>query len=118
LIDLGVIQPAAILNPAAFGFSLVVDIYCELEVGYQEQAIQAILEMPNVNYVAYSTGDQDISLHAIFRNSEEMHTFITQKLHPIPGMRHTRTVLLPRVLKDTHQWFPKIEIMNESSLSD
>ena len=106
LIDLSVIQPVGVVNPASFGYTLAVDIFCELEVGFQELALQAILDMPNVTYAAISTGDQDISLQAIFKNSTEMEEFITHKLHQVPGMRRTRTVLIPRILKDTYQWLP------------
>jgi len=106
LIDLNVIQPIGVVNPAYFGYTLAVDIFCELEVGFQEQALQAILDMPNVTYAAISTGDPDISLQAIFKNSAEMEEFITHKLHLVPGMRRTRTVLIPRILKDTYQWLP------------
>jgi Lrp/AsnC family transcriptional regulator for asnA, asnC and gidA len=106
LIEQGVIQPVGVVNPSSFGYSLAVDIFCELEVGSEDQALQAILDMPNVTYVALSTGDQDISLQAIFKNSADMQEFITHKLHQVPGMRRTRTVLIPQILKDTHQWLP------------
>jgi DNA-binding Lrp family transcriptional regulator len=66
----------------------------------------ALQQMPNITYVALSTGDQDISLQAIFKDSNEMNDFITHELHQVPGMRRTRTVLIPRILKDTHQWLP------------
>jgi Lrp/AsnC family transcriptional regulator for asnA, asnC and gidA len=107
LIDQNAIQIAAVPNPFAFGYTLTVDIYCELEVGYQEQALQALLDMPQITYLALSTGDQDINLQAIFKDSADMQDFITNRLHQVPGMRRTRTVLIPRVLKDTHQWLPK-----------
>jgi len=106
LIDLGAVQFVSVVNPFSFGYSLAVDIFCELEVGFQEQALQAIQDMPNITYVAISTGDQDISLQAIFKDSAEMHDFITHKLHQVPGMRRTRTVLIPRILKDNYQWLP------------
>jgi len=106
LIDLGAVQFVSVVNPFSFGYSLAVDIFCELEVGFQEQALQTIQEMPNITYVAISTGDQDISLQAIFKDSAEMHDFITHKLHQVPGMRRTRTVLIPRILKDNYQWLP------------
>lgn len=106
LIELDIIQPIAVVNPAAFGYTLAVDIFCELEVGYQEQAIKAILDMPEVSYLALSTGDQDISLQALFKDGDELQAFITRKLHQVPGMRRTRAVLIPRILKDTYQWLP------------
>jgi DNA-binding Lrp family transcriptional regulator len=110
-----VIQPVAVVNPAAFGYTLAVDIFCELEMGYQQSVVEAILSFPQVSYLAISTGDQDISLQAIFKDSEEMHEFITRQLHHVPGIRRTRTVLIPRILKDTYQWLPPDDVMEKTS---
>jgi len=106
LIDLNAFQVVGIPNPATFGYTLTVDIYCEIEVGFQEQVIQALLNMPHITYLALSTGDQDISLQALFKDSTDMQDFITNQLHLVPGMRRTRAVLIPRILKDTSQWLP------------
>jgi Lrp/AsnC family transcriptional regulator for asnA, asnC and gidA len=109
LIDQDVIHPITVVNPAAFGYNMAVNIFCEVEVENQDQVIAAIMEMAEITSVAISTGDQDISLQAVFKNSAEMHDFITHRLHHIPGMRRTRTVLVPRILKDTYQWLPPNE---------
>jgi len=109
LVDQGVIQLAAVIDPLSFGYNLRVDIFCEIEAGQIDQAIDRISQMQNVTYLAISNGDQDVSLQAIFRDSLEMQDFITRQLHQVPGMRRTRTVLLPRLIKDSHQWLPPEE---------
>ena len=100
------IRTVAVVNPEAFGYTLAVDVFCELEIGSMPQAIAALMELPEIAYMAISTGDQDISLQALFKSSEDLQEFITQKLHQVPGMRRTRTALIPRILKDTYQWVP------------
>jgi Lrp/AsnC family transcriptional regulator for asnA, asnC and gidA len=117
LIDNDVIQPVAVVNPDFFSYTLAVDILCELEVGFQNQVTQALLEMPQVSSLAVSTGDQDIILRAYFRNSGEMNDFITHQLHQILGMHRTRTVLLPGILKQTHQWLPPDEAISSEGNS-
>jgi len=109
LVDQGVIQILAVVNPAAFGFGMLVDIFCEIEAGHLDQAIDEIQKMPNVTCISISTGDEDISLQAIFRDSAELHEFITRRLHQVPGLQRSRTVLLTRLLKSTCQWFPSKE---------
>ncbi|MBI3158011.1 MAG: Lrp/AsnC family transcriptional regulator [Chloroflexi bacterium] len=104
-----IIKPVGVLNPAKFGYHLAVDIFCELEMGAQKQVIEAVLPMREVTYLAYSTGDQDLSIQAIFTDSDEMHDFITRRLHTIPGIRRTRTVLVPRIVKETYEWRPPDE---------
>jgi Lrp/AsnC family transcriptional regulator for asnA, asnC and gidA len=106
LIEHDIIRPVAVVNPSAFGYDLAVDIFCELDGVGHSQTIEAIAAMPEVAYVAYSTGDQDISIQALFKNTDELHHFLTQKLHHIPEIRRTRTVLVPRIVKDTYQWLP------------
>jgi Lrp/AsnC family transcriptional regulator for asnA, asnC and gidA len=113
LIESNAIQPTAIANPAVFGYPLAIDIFCELEVGHQDQVIQALLELPEISYIAISTGDQDLSLQALFKDSEAMHEFITNKLHQIPGMRRTRAVLIPRIIKESSRWLPPEDPFNQ-----
>lgn len=109
LVEGNYIKTVAVINPKAFGYTLAVDIFCEIELGLINQAAEALLSMPEVSYIAISTGDQDISIQALFKGIEEMQAFITHKLHQVPGMRRTRTVLIPRILKDTYQWLPPEE---------
>jgi len=121
LIESNTIQPTAVIDPAAFGYTLAIDIFCELEVGHQEQALQALLELSEISYIAISTGDQDLSLQALFKDSEAMHEFITHKLHQVPGMRRTRAVLIPRIIKESSHWLPPEDSFNQpdqSSQSD
>ncbi len=115
LITEGVLKPVAVVNPLVFGYNLVVDIFCEVEVSMREDVIQAIRAFPEVSYMAFSTGDQDISFQALFKNTEDMHEFITQKVYSIPGIRRTRTVLVPRIVKDTYQWLPPEEAFTSTS---
>jgi Lrp/AsnC family transcriptional regulator for asnA, asnC and gidA len=102
-------RPTGVVNPKAFGYVLAVNIFCEIDMGQTNQAVQALIEMPEISYIAISTGDQDLSLQALFQNIEAMQDFITHKLPQVPGMRRTRTVLIPRIVKDTYQWLPPLD---------
>ncbi len=110
LIDDQVITPVAVVNPAPFGFTLVVDIVCEVELAHHKQVLDAIAAMPEVCYIAYATGDEDISVQARFRDSQEVHRFTTERLHAVPGIRRTRIVLVPQVVKDAYQWLPPADV--------
>lgn len=118
LVDGGYMRSVAVINPKAFGFTLAVDIFCEVEIGQMDQAIEALKAMPEISYLALSTGDQDLSIQALFKDIEEMEEFITRKLPQVPGMRRSRTVLLPRILKDTYHWLPPMESFNNAKNGD
>ena len=112
--ETGIIKPVVVVNPAAFGYTLTVDIFCEIDIQLQEAIVEAIAAWPEVSYIAFSTGDQDISFQALFKSSEEMHHFITARVSQVPGIRRTRTVLVPRIVKDTYQWLPP-EVVYQST---
>ncbi len=112
--DGGYMQAVAVVNPKAFGYTLAVDIFCEIELGQMAQATETLAAMPEISYIAISTGDQDLSIQALFKDIEEMQEFITGKLHQVPGMRRTRTVLIPRIVKDTYHWLPPEEYFASS----
>jgi Lrp/AsnC family transcriptional regulator for asnA, asnC and gidA len=109
LINEGIIKLVAVVDPIDFGYDLIVDIFCEVEAPQRETVIGALTEIPEISYIAVSTGDQDLSLQALFKNSTDMNEFITTRLYQIPGIRRSRAVLVPRIVKDTHQWLPPVE---------
>ena len=114
LIDTQCIQTTVVVNPRAFGYSLTVDIFCEMEPGSTNQAAELLLKMPEISYLAMSTGDQDLSIQAFFQSIDEMQAFITDKLHQVPGLRRTRTVLTLQVLKDTYEWRPPSDCTHQA----
>jgi DNA-binding Lrp family transcriptional regulator len=106
MMDAGWIKTTVVVNPRAFGYDLAVDIFCEMDPGSTGQAAEQLLKMPEISYLAMSTGDQDLSIQAFFQSIDEMQSFITDKLHQVPGLRRTRTVLMLQLLKDTYEWRP------------
>ena len=63
------------------------------------------MQLPEVNYIAYATGDQDISIQVLLESSDAIYEF-TQKLVKISGIHRTKTVVVPRILKNTFEWIP------------
>ena len=106
LVDQDVIRPVAVVNPQAFGYQLAVDIFCEIDIGEVDQVVRKLASLPEITYLAYSTGEQDLSLQAVFKNGDEMQAFITQSLPRVSGIRRIRTALVPRIVKDACQWVP------------
>jgi len=106
MVERGAILPTVVVNPKYFGYQTALDIFCEVELSRWEEIGKDLLsQLPEVNYIAYSTGDQDISIQALLESSDDVYEFV-QRLASIPGIRRTKTVLVPRILKNTHEWVP------------
>ena len=105
LVEEKAIVPTVVVNHRRFGYQTAVDVFCEVDIGKMAEIGRTLSRLPEVNYVAYSTGDQDISIQALLESSDAVYEFV-QRLARIPGIRRTRTVLVPRVIKDTYEWIP------------
>ena len=106
LLESHTLQVRPIVNPIAFGYTILADVLIETEAGRVLEVATAVSRLDEVSYVACATGDRDVSVQVLARSVDALYQFITDQLHPIPGVRRTQTVLLPIKLKDIYQWQP------------
>jgi DNA-binding Lrp family transcriptional regulator len=112
LLDSKAITLAAIVNPQAFHYCTAADIFIDVESGFEQEVIQSLLALQPVSYIAYGQGSQELSIEARFKDNGELHDFIRQHLEDMPHICVSRFVLVPRILKNIHQWTPKKEDFN------
>ena len=108
LIDEGYIAITAAAVPERLGYPISADIYMDVEPGMIEEVAYQLIDLDDVNYVAMTTGDTDISVSVVSASMGDLQTFISQNLHTIPGVRKTKTYVLTKILKQSCDWpFPK-----------
>ena len=100
----GIIQISAIVNPKAVGFTVMADIFMEVETGYVRGVARAMAAHEQVSYVAVSTGDKDLSIQVCAPSTEDLYRFVAEVVADMPGVRKTSTILLPETLKDVYDW--------------
>lgn len=99
------ILPTVIINRDNFGYRMAVDIFCQVEINKIEKVVEILKKFHEVNYIAYSFGDQDISIQVLVEDSDKAFQFV-RKLADVPEILRTKTVLVPRILKNTYEWIP------------
>lgn len=109
LVQSGAIRLTSILDPQAFGYVNTVDIFLEVEPEREQAAIEHLLQMHEVSYLAYGLGTQEISIEARFKDNAEMRTFLGKVLPSIPGVRVKGYALVPRILRNIDEWMPRPE---------
>lgn len=102
----GIINVVAIVNPEKVGYSVMADVFIEVEPGQVRAVAEKTAEFPQVTYVACATGESDVSISLRVRSIEELFEFTTERLGKIPGVRRTQTYLLPLKIKDLDSWLP------------
>ncbi|MCU0485803.1 MAG: Lrp/AsnC family transcriptional regulator [Anaerolineales bacterium] len=104
LIREGVVKIGAIVNPVMLGYSVMADVFLEVESGGIEQVARQVLAYDCVTYVAFSIGESDVSLQIVGRSNEQIYTFVTEVLGKLPKVRRTVTSIVPVKLKDVYEW--------------
>jgi len=104
LIAEDIVHVGAMINPKALGLSVTADIWIEVVPGHLRSVAGRLAALPQVSYVAYSTGERDLSIQVYARDNQELHHFVSEVVGNIPGVARTSTMLVPEKVKDVHQW--------------
>ena len=104
LIKSGVISVRGNVNAEAIGLPVCADVFIEVEPSLIDTIAKQIAEYESVSYIAYSTGDNDISIQLFTRNNSEMFRFVTDVIGKIPGVRKTHISFVPIKITDDHVW--------------
>jgi Lrp/AsnC family transcriptional regulator, regulator for asnA, asnC and gidA len=106
LLNENVIRLTAILNPLAFGYITAADIFIQVEPEREAAVIDALMKMPEVTYVAFGQGTNDISIEARFKDNDAFREFIRTTLANMEGVTVDRYALVPRILRNIDEWMP------------
>jgi Lrp/AsnC family transcriptional regulator for asnA, asnC and gidA len=113
MVEAGIIQISAIVNPRRLGFETVADVFLEVESDMMADVAEKVAQYENVSYVAYSIGETDVSVQLVGKDTAEVYRFVTEIIHKIPGVRKTTTSIVPSVLKDVYQWHVPSSLVSE-----
>ena len=114
LIENHVISVRGNVNAEALGLNVCADVFIEVEPASVLEIAKKLAEYEVVSYIAYSTGDTDISIQVFAHNNSELFSFVTEVVGKIPGVRKTHISFVPIKIKDDHVWtIPSSVIVRE-----
>ncbi len=113
MLEEGVMQISAVVNPEALGFNIKADVWLEVEADAVLDVAKKMASFENVTYVACGIGQNDISIQVAAKDTSEVYYFVTEVVRKVPGVRKTTTSIVPIVLKDVYQWRVPERIANK-----
>lgn len=99
LLKEGIIKVGPIINPAKLGYLVTLNIGLQMDLSKIDHAIDVLLSMPRVHYIALTTGRYDILLWATFRSQRELSDFLRLELAKVPGMARNETLVQLEIRK-------------------
>jgi Lrp/AsnC family transcriptional regulator, regulator for asnA, asnC and gidA len=109
LVELGALRLTAVVDPNAFGYQTSVDIFLQVDLEREAEIVDCLLRMPEICYLAYGQGTNEMSIEARFKSNAEMYDFLKRTLPAITGLSVTSYALVPRILRNIDQWLPRSE---------
>ena len=104
MIERGVIQVTAVVNPDAFGLTIKADVFLEVDSDQILNVAKKMAKYDSVTYVACGIGENDISIQLVATDTQEVYHFVTDVIGKTPGVRKTTTSIVPAIIKDVYQW--------------
>ncbi|MDO9300400.1 MAG: Lrp/AsnC family transcriptional regulator, partial [Anaerolineales bacterium] len=118
MVNGGVIQISAVVNPEALGFTIKADIWIEVEADQVLVVARKLAALEDVTYVACGIGQNDVSIQVVAKDTAEIYYFVTEVVRKLAGVRKTTTSIVPLVLKDVYQWRIPERIAKENGNSE
>jgi Lrp/AsnC family transcriptional regulator for asnA, asnC and gidA len=108
-----IIEITAVPNHEALGLPIIADVWIEAELPHMVEIAERLAEYENISYVGCSIGETDVSVQIYARDTKDVFQFVTEIIAKLPGVRKTKTAILPNILKDSHHWRVPDSIIKE-----
>lgn len=99
LIRNGYLKILGITDPFRLGLAVWVVIGLQVDPPRIDGVANEVAAMPEVAFVAVTTGSTDIWVNAMFKSNEEVYAFISKRLGQIRGIRKCETSTVLRITK-------------------
>lgn len=99
LTENGILDFVAVTDLFKLGYRLWIMITIQTELTRIHDVARSLSELPEIYFVAVTTGGYDMIVSASFRSNEEFLEFVSTKLSRIPGIIRTANYSLLKIYK-------------------
>lgn len=96
-----VIKVVAVSNPIRLGFEIIGNIKLSIDLKKKDDILHALKHIDALNYVALTTGGNDIDIEFIAGSLSEFKALVFEKISQIDGVNSAETSLIVEIIKDT-----------------
>jgi DNA-binding Lrp family transcriptional regulator len=97
--DTGALYLDLELDMPTFGFRSTVWMWLSVPPSQLASVGHALAKFPEVAYAMATTGPANLAACAVCRSQEELYTFLTEKVGPLPGVERVETAPVIRTVK-------------------
>jgi Lrp/AsnC family transcriptional regulator, regulator for asnA, asnC and gidA len=100
----GMLRVVPVVDPDSVGMQTSLFLGVKVEAGSWEAVAKAVAALPEVRYVAVTTGSFDLLVEAFVAHREHLAEFVLDAIGGVPGVVSTETMTVLRVAKFVYEW--------------
>jgi len=104
-----IINPTITVDAAKLGYSIIVLIALQVELGNIDSIAQELSRHANVHYVAECTGSQDMFIGVWLHSPDELTQFVKNFLSKLQGIKRSETYMILKVHKNDIAWLQSLQ---------
>ncbi len=104
LVARGIIRVAAVVDPVRVECGARTIIGIEVDLAQVEKVAARLAGLPEVYAVSLVTGAYDLVVEVVLPSSDQLLSFLMDKLAVIPGVKRTETCQVLKVVKRSSDW--------------
>jgi DNA-binding Lrp family transcriptional regulator len=94
----------AMVDPVTMGFNVEAMLHLRVELSRLDDTARAVAEMTETRYVSATSGDSDLIMDAVFRDTSAMYQWVSESLGALPGIRDVEIDIVLRSVKRAYQY--------------
>jgi Lrp/AsnC family transcriptional regulator for asnA, asnC and gidA len=98
------LQVVPVVDPDRIGLSTCLYVGIVAEASKVDDVARMVRVMPEVRYLAYTTGQWDLLAEAFVGSREHMADFLLTTIGKLPGVRNSETFNVLRIAKFGYEW--------------
>jgi Lrp/AsnC family transcriptional regulator for asnA, asnC and gidA len=99
-----IMQVVGVADPLKIGFDFMVMVGVRTEPAKAQSIAKQIATFPETSYVARVTGNVDILVEVVCRNTAHFNRFLNEKLHTLDGIISTESSMILDIQKMAYGW--------------
>ena len=100
----GMLQIVGIAEPQFLGWNAAGMIGVTVQAGQIDAVASQIAQFPEVTYLFMASGGFDLFVEVFCRDREHFVSFLSDKLHQVPGVERTETFMILKFFKLSYRW--------------
>ncbi|MEO7717990.1 MAG: Lrp/AsnC family transcriptional regulator [Capsulimonas sp.] len=104
LLSAGAIKIVAVATPFQLGYRVIAILGLQIDHQHLTQVEEALIAMPEVRFAGVTLGSYDVIAEVWFEDTEQLLTFLHERLSKIPGVQRIESLQVAKMLKYMYDW--------------